>query len=71
MPAGYDNWKTASPFDGSDEILSDCCGAECLGDSEDYICAECREHCSSDEITAEMIGDAQYDAMRDDALTGD
>jgi hypothetical protein len=27
--------------------FSDCCGAECYGDSqEDCICAECAEHCT-------------------------
>lgn len=24
---------------------SDCCGAPCYGDSGDYICSECHEHC--------------------------
>ena len=34
---------------------SDCCGAECIGDSpEDCICGECHEHCTG-------ISDEEYD----------
>ncbi len=27
--------------------ISDCCGAELLGDSSDYICKDCGEHCEA------------------------
>lgn len=30
-------------------VYSDCCGSPVMGDSTDYICSECKEHCSSEE----------------------
>ena len=54
MPAGYDNWKLATPFDGSDDgccpecngdDVSDCCGAS--RDDDIGICLSCKEHCDA------------------------
>lgn len=30
-------------------IVSECCGAPLLGNCEDYICADCLEHCGAEE----------------------
>ena len=27
-------------------LVSDCCGAELLGNEVDYICSACKEHCN-------------------------
>jgi hypothetical protein len=38
----------------SGEVVSDCCGAECIGDSlEDCICDECGEHCQGINLEEE------------------
>lgn len=60
----YDIWKTASP----PEYEWECC-EDCWKDEDgDRLAGCCNEDCS---CHVDDDGDAAYDAMRDDELTGD
>lgn len=37
------------------EPESDCCGAALLGEDDDYICGECKEHCDATEDLDEPL----------------
>ena len=45
-----------------DDEYSTCCNAKVCGDSNDYLCSECKEHCQTeyqemDEYSTEILAD--------------
>jgi len=69
MPTRYDIWKTASPPEYDLECCEEC-WVESHRDVDDDLIPD---HCGDEDCFCHSTddGDAAYDAMKDDQLTGD